>query len=142
MAADFPRKRVRSLQSLCQIEVIKSLHSKASDLHRDYFKTFASHLTPYQQKVEPKEDVRPETLNPYQVVNEFESKIRAKEAAANEAKMKGKVKKVGQSLSSARRDGLRSSTLRLRPYDSTSAPKEAKKKTTITSSPFSYLDFG
>ena len=96
MASELPSKPIRSLQLLCQIEVVKNLYTKATSLERDYFDDFCGNLIVSHQKLEQEIDVRPETLDPAKIVIDFEDKIcaqkhpwapdRPKTAAKNEQK--------------------------------------------------------
>ena len=72
MASELPSKPIRSLQLLCQIEVVKNLYTKATSLERDYFDDFCGNLIVSHQKLEQEIDVRPETLDPAKIVIDFE----------------------------------------------------------------------
>lgn len=121
MATDFPRKPVRTLQALCQVEIIKNLHEKASKLHRDYFDNFCSALNPMQISQERRLDIR--NLDPPKVVKDFEEKLKAREE--NEKKLKGKI--MNSNGTSSKREGLRASTLRKRPYETPQSKKNSSQ---------------
>lgn len=111
------RKNVPSLQSCCQIEVLKALHAKAKHLRNDYFEEFSLKLR--LRSYEPAADIRPENgIDPKAFVEDFEAKMKAKEE--RELKAKKNVKSQSRKKEVSRREGLRDSTKqqrRHRPYD-------------------------
>ena len=117
MASDLPSKPVRSLQLLCQIEVIKNLYTNATSLERDYFDGFCGNLIASHQKMEQEIDVRPEIVDPRKIVADFERRKAEKDAEEAQKKLKGRnIKTVAASSQSPKR--LRSSTRKSKkPYE-------------------------
>ena len=115
MASELPSKPIRSLQLLCQIEVVKNLYAKSTNLERRYFEEFCGHLTCTNVRLEQELDVRPEVIDPAKVVADFEAKLKAKEAEEAQKKLKGRIKIVSAANHSPKR--LRSSTRKKKPYE-------------------------
>ena len=117
MASELPSKPIRSLQLLCQIEVVKNLYTKATSLERDYFDDFCGNLIVSHQKLEQEIDVRPETLDPAKIVIDFERKKAERDAEEAQKKLKGRnIKIVSAANQSPKR--LRSSTRKSKkPYE-------------------------
>ena len=116
MASELPSKPIRSLQLLCQIEVVKNLYTKATSLERDYFDDFCGNLIVSHQKLEQEIDVRPETLDPAKIVIDFERKKAERDAEEAQKKLKGNIKIVSAANQSPKR--LRSSTRKSKkPYE-------------------------
>ena len=118
MASELPSKPIRSLQLLCQIEVVKNLYTKATSLERDYFDDFCGNLIVSHQKLEQEIDVRPETLDPAKIVIDFERKKAERDAEEAQKKLKGQrnIKIVSAANQSPKR--LRSSTRKSKkPYE-------------------------
>jgi hypothetical protein len=109
------RKPVRSLELICQIEVIQILHRKAADLESGYMtKWCLDELTNSNRQTERNLDLRSlvDIVDTATVVADFNRKVDAKKASSD-ARMTVKIKRLKSPPS---RQGLRSSK-RLKPYD-------------------------
>ena len=122
------RKPVRSLQTLCQIEIVQNLHKTAAKLENDYMINFVENaLSDHHKLVERMTDVRPDKVNTSSFVEDFEARLKSKEAAEEASKKrlsKGRnvVKNADGGKAMPKREGLRSS--RPKPYEPESPSKK------------------
>ena len=106
MASELPAKPIRSLQLICQLEVVKSLYAKATSLERDYFDDFCGNLQNSHQKLEQEIDVRPNDVDPAKIVLDFERKKAEKEAEEAQKRLKAagrNIKSVSAATNSPKR---------------------------------------
>ena len=126
-SSGLPPKPVRSLQTLCQIEVIRNLYAKSKSLEKSYFEDFVQNLTKDQTRIEQEINVRADqSQNDIDhIIKSFEAKLSQKKKSEEEAqqkKLKGKIKKVSDDGPNFSPRKLRSSARQKKPYDPPTPP--------------------
>ena len=119
----FGLRPIRSLQVLCQLEVLQTLHRKAEDLEANYFTKFLEEGLQFNQKTyERIVDVRYENLE--KEVTTFEATLKYKLELEAKKELKGRIK-TASGKTVPRREGLRSSARLAKPYKKEEPPAPA-----------------